>query len=86
MDRTHLGYILILLVVLFFLYVRFVRGSRRKTPHGRELWRQRLKERRDDRVQGAHSWEERRRRKERHKPGWKIADLAYVLCSIVYRL
>lgn len=75
MSDFPLGYILLFLLVAGFLYYRFLRGKRRRGGvHGRELWHQKLSERRRVRYDGAQSWEERRRRKEMYRPQWKIAD------------
>jgi hypothetical protein len=74
MSDLPLGYILLFLLVAGFLYYRFLRGKRRRGIHGRELWHQKLSERRRVRYDGAQTWEERRRRKDMYKPQWKIAD------------
>ncbi|MFH1144753.1 MAG: hypothetical protein V1774_09445 [Candidatus Eisenbacteria bacterium] len=76
MGRIPFGYILVFLLALAFLYYRFLRGTRgpKRRIHGRDLWRERMDERRGRRMEGAESWDERRHRKQMYEYRWKIAD------------
>ncbi len=68
-------YLLLIVLVIGWLYYRMNRSLRRRqSRHGRHLWRESLRERRAERMQGAESWDERRRRKAEVDPERRIAN------------
>lgn len=56
---------IIFILLAGWVYLRIRRAGRRKGRlHGRELWRAGFRSRREERIAGAESWEQRRQRKE----------------------
>ncbi len=65
--------VLIFVLVVAWIYYRSVLRGKRKDLHGRDLLKARFKERRVERLEGAETWEERRRRKAIWQPEVRIA-------------
>lgn len=66
MEVTYpiLKIFIVLILLAGWLYIRIRRAGKRKGHlHGRELWRESFRERREERVAGATTWEDRRQRK-----------------------
>jgi len=68
--------ILLLLVLIFgWIYFRLIRGTRRRGKlHGRELLRESFRARRRERIDGAETWDERRRLRDVVYPKRRIAS------------
>jgi hypothetical protein len=72
------SFVFIFLVIAIWVYYRLVlsrkRKGRKKGGHGRELWQGLFAQRRQERIDGASTWEERRQRMQVTHPGWKVND------------
>ena len=67
------GYIVVFLLVALWIYFRLRTSGKKQGRHGRDLWYSRLEDRRRERVEGAATWEERKRRLTAAAPERKIA-------------
>jgi len=68
------GFFLLLILFVIWIYFRLRQRGRDRQPHGRQLWRSGAKRRRMLRIDGAKSWNDRRRRLETQEPELRIAD------------
>ncbi len=69
-----LGYFILFILVVLWVYYRLLRSGRRKGLHGRELWKKRFQDRRIQRLRGAKTWAERKRLMEDPFAGRRIAE------------
>ncbi|MBD3235971.1 MAG: hypothetical protein GF330_04660 [Candidatus Eisenbacteria bacterium] len=67
------AYVVIFLLVALWVYFRLLNSGKKRGRHGRDLWYSRLEDRRRERIEGAPTWEERRRRRQATAPERKIA-------------
>ena len=68
-------FILVFVLAVGWIYYRLHRSMRgRQDRHGRHLWRETLRERRTERMKGAATWDDRRRRMAEANPERRIAD------------
>jgi len=77
MEHTlpYLKYAFIFVLVVGWIYYRRLRSRKKKGHlHGRELWGEGFRHRHQERLQGAESWEERRRVKKTIAPPRKIKN------------
>lgn len=65
--------VLIFILVVAWIYYRSVFRGKRRNLHGRDLLKARFKQRRIERLEGAETWEERRRRQAIWQPEVRIA-------------
>jgi hypothetical protein len=69
LDASTFKYFLLFALIIGWFYFRMMRALRRgKKSHGRQLWRERLQERRRSQIDGAETWSERRARRDAVQP------------------
>ena len=73
-NFRSVSFIVIFLVIAIWIYYRLVLSRKKKGGHGRELWRGLFTQRRQERIDGASTWEKRRQRMQAADPGWKIDE------------
>jgi hypothetical protein len=64
-------FLLFILVALIVLWIYLRRVASHGRLHGRDLWRAQAKRLRRRWIDGAQTWEERRRRIETRMGGWR---------------
>lgn len=68
-------YFIILILVVAWIYFRLLRSKKKRgEKHGRELWRNSFRKRREESVKGAQTWDERRRLVSEADPQLGIAS------------
>ncbi len=72
-NASLLKYFLLLAVAFAWVYYRLIKSRRKRSKtHGRELLRERFRQRRLDRISEAETWEERRRLRDNVHSGRRI--------------